>query len=204
MSLTYSPHQSNQALPRAAAIALIVLLHVTAFIAFNNGIGKFFKVDPPPDLTIVTVPPDPPAQKAMPIPDIPQSVPDQTLPPPVVEPSNIEIDVAPDVVPAPSDTVDPNAITPEIPTVSKLSVTSRVDPIYPAGAQAAGQQGVVLLDAQVDPYGNVTNVSILQSSGFNDLDNAAVQAVKRWRFAPISTGAHVRVPIRFQLNIKKH
>ncbi len=202
MSLTYSLHQPRHTWSRTTAIALIVLLHAAAFIAFNNGIGTFFKTTPPPPLTVVDVQPDPPAQVPLPVPDIPKAAPDKTIDAPILDPTDLKIDVAPDISDSPP--VDSNPSDSAIPTVSKLSVTSRIDPVYPASAQAAGQQGVVLLDVQVDPYGNVMNVSILQSSGFSELDAAAVQAVKRWHFAPISTGAHVRVPIRFQLNSQKH
>ncbi len=213
MSLTYSLNpsgqpsgqSSNQQLSRVAIITFIVMLHVGAFIAFNNGIGHFFKTQVPNDMTIVDVPTDPPTPTPLPIPDIPKSIPEQTLAPPIVDPTTVVIDSPPIVSDSPpAQATDANPVTDAIPTVSKLTVTSRIEPVYPASAQAAGKQGVVLLDAQVDPNGNVVAVNILRSSGFSELDAAAVQAVKRWHFASVSTGAHVRVPIRFQLNVQKH
>jgi protein TonB len=46
---------------------------------------------------------------------------------------------------------------------------------------------------------------VKESSGFQSLDNAAVKAVQKWKFAPARMGSlaiasHVDIPIRFQLN----
>jgi len=139
MSLTYSLNHPGQKFPRVTVIALIAFLHVGAFVAFNNGIGHFFKTDPPPDMTVVEVPTEPPVENRVPIPDIPKSLPDQPITPPIVEPTDIVIDVPPTISEsAPSEATDVSS-GPTIPTVSisKLTVTSRTDPIYPASAQAA-------------------------------------------------------------------
>src|SRR5690349_17522463 len=96
MSLTYSLNQPGQTLSRATAIVLIVMIHVAGFVAFNNGIGKFFKNDPPHDMTVINIPTDPPAQPPLPVPEIPKPVQNQELPP-IVDPSPIVIDMEPDV-----------------------------------------------------------------------------------------------------------
>jgi TonB family protein len=56
--------------------------------------------------------------------------------------------------------------------------------IYPDSAQLAGEQGDVLVDVRVTASGRLSGVRINQSSGFADLDNAAVETVLNWRFVP--------------------
>lgn len=57
-----------------------------------------------------------------------------------------------------------------------------VNPVYPALAQAARKEGVVILEAVIDARGNVTTVNVLRSIAL--LDQAAVDAVRQWRFTP--------------------
>ena len=77
-------------------------------------------------------------------------------------------------------------------------------PIYPADALSRGETGRVVLRVHVDTTGRVTDVSIDRSSGSVSLDTAAIEAIRRWRFAP-ATGegqpidCEVRIPVRFRL-----
>jgi TonB family protein len=57
-----------------------------------------------------------------------------------------------------------------------------VNPVYPPLAQAARKAGVVILEAVIDARGNVTTVNVLRSIPL--LDQAAVDAVRQWRFTP--------------------
>lgn len=57
-------------------------------------------------------------------------------------------------------------------------------PPYPDAAQVNGEQGDVVLDVRVTPFGKVRSAQVAGSSGFPDLDNAAVEGVLRWRFVP--------------------
>lgn len=57
-------------------------------------------------------------------------------------------------------------------------------PSYPDQAQVNGEEGSVLLDVHVAANGKVRTVRILRSSGFDDLDNAAVEGVMAWRYIP--------------------
>jgi TonB family protein len=58
-----------------------------------------------------------------------------------------------------------------------------VKPVYPADAQAARVQGVVILEALIDRQGNVEEVHVLRSIPL--LDDAAVGAVGQWKFTPV-------------------
>jgi len=57
-----------------------------------------------------------------------------------------------------------------------------VSPVYPADAQSARLQGVVILEALIGPEGRVENARVLRS--IEQLDAAAVAAVSRWEFTP--------------------
>jgi protein TonB len=78
-------------------------------------------------------------------------------------------------------------------------------PSYPMVAKRMGYQGRVLLNVEVLPDGKAREVVILQSSGYNVLDNAAIQTVKTtWRFVPghrfgQAVTQWVHVPIKFEL-----
>jgi periplasmic protein TonB len=57
-------------------------------------------------------------------------------------------------------------------------------PPYPDSADAGGEQGAVMIAVFVRPDGRVTAYRIAQSSGFDDLDTAALQSVLNWKFVP--------------------
>jgi len=57
-------------------------------------------------------------------------------------------------------------------------------PAYPRISLRLEEQGAVLLRIHVGADGHVSDVDLLQSSGFERLDQAALAAVRRWRFDP--------------------
>jgi protein TonB len=59
----------------------------------------------------------------------------------------------------------------------------RVNPDYPQIAISAKKEGIVILEATVGADGTVDHVRILRSEPL--LDNAAVEAVKQWRYSPL-------------------
>jgi TonB family protein len=61
-------------------------------------------------------------------------------------------------------------------------IFKRVAPDYPPGALAAGIEGTVIIEAQVQRDGRVGNVAVLRS--VPGLDEAAVAAVRQWVFSP--------------------
>lgn len=76
-------------------------------------------------------------------------------------------------------------------------------PLYPALSKRNRETGTVFLLVSVNPEGNATSVTLHQSSGYDRLDQAAIQAVTQWRFAPGMRGqsaisATVIVPISFK------
>ena len=81
----------------------------------------------------------------------------------------------------------------------------QVKPRYPDSARRQGIQGTVVVNAYVTEQGRVEKVQVEQSAGHPDLDQAAVEAVGRWRFEPARRGRQpmamwVAIPVKFVLN----
>lgn len=73
-------------------------------------------------------------------------------------------------------------------------------PSYPRVALRLQQQGSVLLEIEVDAAGRVAAVSVLESSGFARLDQAAREGVLAWRFEPaLRDGAPVAERFRHRV-----
>ncbi len=77
-------------------------------------------------------------------------------------------------------------------------------PKYPAMSRRLGEQGRTLLRVMVSADGAAVSVTLQTSSGSSRLDEAALDAVRRWRFVPAKRGdqavsASVVVPIKFSL-----
>lgn len=78
-------------------------------------------------------------------------------------------------------------------------------PIYPNIARRQHWEGRVMLRVQVSAEGSSDSVRVQHSSGHEELDEAAVEAVRKWRFIPAKRGdtpvsCSVLVPIIFTLN----
>jgi protein TonB len=63
------------------------------------------------------------------------------------------------------------------------ALLKRVEPAYPPLARAARVQGIVILEAHVDTHGRVANVQVLRGNPL--LDEAALAAVRQWRYRPL-------------------
>ena len=57
-----------------------------------------------------------------------------------------------------------------------------VEPIYPELAKRVRLEGIVILEAVIDPSGFVSELGVLRSVPL--LDDAALNAVKQWRYEP--------------------
>ena len=78
----------------------------------------------------------------------------------------------------------------------RLGLIKKVDPIYPPTLKAAGVPGVVILDATIHRDGTIGNVTVLKSSG-PEFEQAAIDAVRQWRYTPLPYEGIVTVTIRF-------
>jgi protein TonB len=81
---------------------------------------------------------------------------------------------------------------------------SRVLPDYPSAARARGLEGEVVLRAIVDRQGAVEQQIVVIES-VPSLDQAAIEALRRWRFEPGRDAYNrpvrvvIEVPLRFRL-----
>jgi TonB family protein len=77
-------------------------------------------------------------------------------------------------------------------------------PVYPLEAREKGYEGEVLLKVEVLSNGQVGQVEVKRSSGYEMLDESALTTVKQWKFIPARRGevaipVWVNIPIKFQL-----
>lgn len=105
----------------------------------------------------------------------------------------------------------PRPARPVAATPPRSSTSSKARPIpgqtpppaYPMRSLARGEGGTTLVLAHIGPDGVPTSVGIAQSSGSRDLDRAATEAVRRWRFQPEMADGNptvgtVAIPIEFR------
>lgn len=57
-------------------------------------------------------------------------------------------------------------------------------PAYPSASRRAKEQGRVMLAIHIDERGRVTEARVHRSSGYRRLDQAALDAVRHWRYQP--------------------
>jgi protein TonB len=92
-------------------------------------------------------------------------------------------------------------------SIAAPGVLVKVDPIYPSAARQAGLEGTVILRIQILANGRPDEITIIQSTGYPVLDDAAVTAVRKWQFIPAkdrSSGRTIActttLPVSFRLH----
>ncbi len=76
-----------------------------------------------------------------------------------------------------------------------------VNPVYPEIAKQARVQGIVVLQCLITPEGNVGQVTVLR--GIPLLDEAAIEAVRQWRYTPtLLEGRPVPVIMTITVNFR--
>lgn len=80
------------------------------------------------------------------------------------------------------------------------NLVSAKPPSYPVESRRKREQGTVILAVLLSAAGDVAEISIARSSGFERLDKAALQAVKKWRWAPFKRDG-VAVTVKGQVAI---
>lgn len=66
----------------------------------------------------------------------------------------------------------------------KVDTSQPTPVVYPEQAQRAGEQGIVVLNVYVAWNGKPQKVDVAKSSGYRDLDNAAVETAANWHYVP--------------------
>ena len=171
---------------------------------------------PPPPLDLAEVmlpPPPPPAPTVEPTPELAERLPEpqrevaeappERRPPPrqsapqTAAPQPVRLNAA--LQGMESFTLEGRTTPPEA-----VDAARNRRPNYPEASRRRGEQGVVRLELRVDPNGRVVDVRVSETSGFNALDAAAVEAVRDWRFRPaqragVPVAASITTAVHFRL-----
>lgn len=194
---------------RVGFIAAVGVLHVAVL---GTWVAHPHVTPPPHEMTIsMTMPASVPAEAT---PAVPEAVP-QVKPQakPVLEKAVAPSPVAatPAATPTPPAAVSTAAVAatsaPALPDREpdfSAAYLNNPKPVYPLAARRMGWQGKVIVRVEVLISGAAGEVSLYQSSGREALDNAALAAVKSWRFTPARVAGQLitktfLVPIPFKL-----
>lgn len=195
-------------------LALVLAAHAAAFAA----LWQMEPIAPPRTLAVLSASLLPPAETRQPEPETTPPKPKPPtrqaaplLPPvPLAAPAEAPGPTSITVSPAPTfAAAEPTAAPPSTPATPSAprfdaAYLDNPKPVYPPLSRRAGEQGRVVLRVRVSGEGHALEVQLHASSGHTRLDDAALDAVKRWRFVPARLGtesvvASVLVPIVFSL-----
>jgi protein TonB len=212
MGLLAKPSKSGLFTRRGGAFAAVAGLHVVALVIAVN--ARVRAADEPAQVSLLKV--------AFLQERTPQEPPPELPPPRLEQPPTPEIEMPVVLIPA-IDVPDLRAITtpPTPPPPTATPVLARSDepvlldesqvdylrepaPRYPRAAVSARLQGTVLVWVLIDPEGRPREVRVHRSSGYQQLDLAACDAVSHARFKPYRQHGEARsakaiVPITFAL-----
>ena len=138
------------------------------------------KPEPKPKIQrLVTNAPVVPQQEpvVLPEPEPDLEIEHEVIPQPVVEPSQTQMQTGP------------------VTLSSELSVScpKLSAPTYPAISRRMGEEGKLMLRVELDEDGRIDQAQVVDSSGYDRLDKAALEAVKSWQCRPsIRNGQPVR------------
>jgi len=218
MSATLPQHLRR----RLAVVLAVVLLHLGALWALQSGLvsravemvipvqvlAEFIE---PPQPQIELPPPAPPVATPTPPQPKPRPVP-QPLPQPVAaltpEPSALApaVPLSPPAPPAESVVAAATPAAPPAPAApmrvelpsSSADYLNNPRPPYPPLSRRLGEQGQVVVRVFIEVDGTASRAEVRQSSGFERLDQTALQTVLRWRYVP---GKRAGVPEAMWFNV---
>jgi len=183
---------------RTMIIGSVAMLHVLIVYALISGMAGQIAKYVPNDIVAriiddktktADVPPPPTPALVQPAVD--------TVVKPVID---VQSDQPPSITLQPAQ---PNNTPSAQPDTGAAGVSStHSTPPYPALARLAVHQGTVLLTIVVTAQGDVASASVIQSSGFPELDQAAVEWVQaHWKYKPAMQNGQP-VPSQTQAAVK--
>lgn len=195
LSLTMPAIQNRDDLPkrdRSFVVALVVLAHVLLFLLYTSSPSQPKSV--PREMSVSIAMPSPPQTAPVePKPVVKQVVkpkPVQPQPEPQVAAPDVPVEAAAPSPPVESASAQPENTSPSLPSLPDrepdyhASYLNNPLPAYPMVARRMGWQGKVVLNVEVLESGLPGQIKLHQSSGRDVLDNAAIQAVRGWKFVP--------------------
>jgi protein TonB len=212
---------------RAAALAAVLIAHgIALYLTTQLPTTPIHRSEPPPVFvtflpapTVQLAPAPPPAPHPKPIPLHPHPVVPHLLtvqkpaaasppivasPPPQAPAAPVDLPPSPEPVAAPSPPA-PVVNPPVTPATFLAAYLNNPDPEYPRLSRQLRESGTVRLHVLISPDGRSQQIEISTSSGSDRLDQAAIDAVRKWRFVPAKRGeqaiaAWVLIPIAFHLD----
>lgn len=195
-----------------AAVVISSLLHASAAAWWLSRQAQMVEMPGVQEVTVSLISPEPPAPEPvavpLPAPPEPELLSDDEMAekhkiikkkPPVKKPQPQPLQEQPKIsVPVAESKPAPAPVTTARYDADYLNNTA---PDYPQLSRRLGEEGQVMVRAQVSADGKVFSVELKQSSGFERLDEAALKAVAKYRFTSIGRVSFVIVPIKF--NLKK-
>jgi len=182
-------------------ITIVILLHLLVAYGIVTGLGKRLvskmiapvetkiieEVKPPPPKELPP-PPPPPEMKAPPPPFIPPVEVNVQQPAPQspiasatnVKPATNDLQKAPPAPPAPPAQAPAKSV--HIPAVADFSTCAK--PEWPKSSLRNEETGTVTLSFLIGVDGRVADSKIVKSSGFRELDKAAVAGISKCHFKP--------------------
>jgi periplasmic protein TonB len=195
--MPYPSHQPSGS--RLAGIGLVVLLHIAIIDALVNALAHR-SVTVAPLLVetriVAETPPRPIVAPPQPVasPPVTAAVPPAKMapPPPAPVPHHSAMKLDPKPPPpenAQSTTITtvaplpPPALPAPVQVMPHLDLAKSREPDYPAQSRQLGEQGSVVLQVLVGADGGVLDTKLVQGSGYDRLDQAALRDIKRgYRF----------------------
>jgi len=189
----------------AFGAGLLLFLLVWATARKND----FYRADP------ATAPAEQPGAPIAPLPeplaagnDAASDMPEAKAPSADADTSARLIETTPPPPPAPAA---PPAPLPEAAPGAALAPGDRPVPMpghmqpprYPPAALRRGDRGTVVVRVEVDASGAPAGVALIERSGSRDLDRAAMEAVRNWRFQPAqrdgrAVAGSIEIPFDFK------
>lgn len=210
MSHPLSSERRSGALSRSGPATAVIGIHVLIAYVLSVSMGVIRAPEFIPESVVRLVPENQLQEPEPPPPE--QPVIENTLDPiaaplPVIAPVEPVVPVAEVPMPPSQNAIAATPSTePATPAAApqNMKVSRRVEPAYPPSARRAGEEGTVQLRILVDERGMPGEVQVLKGSGFARLDQAAIDAVRRWRFVAATNGsqaiaAWTQVSITFRL-----
>jgi protein TonB len=191
------PFGGARATPRRfVSIAAVALLHVVIIYALASGLAAQMIQRLPDELNTEVIKEKPPDQNKLPPPPPPELV---KPPPPFVPPPDINVQ---------AETTNNNAITQVTtkvdqpkPQISAPASIGRPHACpngrwYPPEAIRLNHEGTTTLAFTIGTDGGISNVTVAESSGHDELDQAAVNCAGSWsNYRPaMQNGQPISVP----------
>jgi len=192
--------------PAASVLVLLITLALLFLLTAQRDAREAERLNRPIEVMNLQLPPPPAPPDTPPPPPVPPPPAAFTPPPLVKMPALAPPLVAAQPVPVPTEpapTPEPAPPAPPAPPSPPRQVSAgdlsasmihAPAPRYPRESRRLREQGTVLLTLVLATDGTVVDIAIAKSSGHRRLDDAALAAVRKWRWRPTTRqGSAVQV-----------